>query len=346
MRIVIATVQDLYTQGGAEYLVSNLQQALRTEKHEVEVVRLPFVWGSHDELLRQAYQWRLMDLNHTGAELVITTKFPSFYVRAQRKVAWIFHQHRPLYDAFGNADFSHFAPSNKEDVALKKTITAWDTAYLSESEQLFTISKTVSQRLKRFNGLDSTPLFHPPPSAESLRPGPYGDYILLPSRLVANKRPWLLIDALAKCTTPVRGILIGKGDLREELLQRAAALGIADRLELRGFVSEEERIELFANARAVFYPPFDEDLGYVTHEAFLAHKPIITMSDSGGPLEFIEHGRSGIIASTVEDAALAFDRYFSDTDLAAAHGAAGRAAYDRIVTPWPEVCRRLVEART
>ena len=49
-------------------------------------------------------------------------------------------------------------------------------------------------------------------------------------------------------------------------------------------------IELYADALAVIYPPFDEDFGYVTLEAFLARKPVITCTDSGGPNEFVQHG--------------------------------------------------------
>ena len=38
------------------------------------------------------------------------------------------------------------------------------------------------------------------------------------------------------------------------------------------------------------FAPFDEDFGYVTLESFLAHKPVITATDAGGPLEFVEDG--------------------------------------------------------
>ncbi len=43
------------------------------------------------------------------------------------------------------------------------------------------------------------------------------------------------------------------------------------------------------------YPPFDEDYGYVTLEAFLARKPVVTARDSGGTLEFVEDGVNGFV---------------------------------------------------
>jgi hypothetical protein len=98
MKVVVATTQDLFVRGGgATYHADGLAAALVSSGHEVETVRIPFGWRHKYEVLRQAYQWRMLDLRETGADLVITLKFPAFYVRADRKVAWILHQHRPLY---------------------------------------------------------------------------------------------------------------------------------------------------------------------------------------------------------------------------------------------------------
>ena len=55
--------------------------------------------------------------------------------------------------------------------------------------------------------------------------------------------------------------------------------------------SDDELIELYAGALGVIFPPYDEDYGYVTLEAFLAHKPVITTTDAGGPNEFVDRRR-------------------------------------------------------
>lgn len=44
---------------------------------------------------------------------------------------------------------------------------------------------------------------------------------------------------------------------------------------------------------AVFFGPYDEDYGYITLEAMLAAKPVITCRDSGGPLEFVQQDETG-----------------------------------------------------
>jgi glycosyltransferase involved in cell wall biosynthesis len=47
----------------------------------------------------------------------------------------------------------------------------------------------------------------------------------------------------------------------------------------------------------VIYAPFDEDYGYVTLEAFLSAKPVVTASDSGGTLEFVVDGENGFVCA-------------------------------------------------
>ena len=69
---------------------------------------------------------------------------------------------------------------------------------------------------------------------------------------------------------------------------------MADRVELLGFVSADELVALYAGCRAAYYAPLNEDYGYVTVEAFLSRKPVVTTTDAGGPLEFVTDGRDGL----------------------------------------------------
>ena len=55
-----------------------------------------------------------------------------------------------------------------------------------------------------------------------------------------------------------------------------------DRVALLGHIPDAEKYAWYANALAVAYPPYDEDYGYVTLEAMLSAKPVITCADSGG----------------------------------------------------------------
>ena len=91
--------------------------------------------------------------------------------------------------------------------------------------------------------------------------------------------------------------MVGEGTQRQRTEQLAESLGLADRITLRAPVDESELVDLYKDALAIVFTPFDEDYGYVTLESFLAHKPVITTPDSGGPLEFVRDTRTAWCAS-------------------------------------------------
>jgi len=67
---------------------------------------------------------------------------------------------------------------------------------------------------------------------------------------------------------------------------------------MRGFVTDDELVELYANSLGVCYLPFDEDYGYVTLEAMLSGKPVVVPSDGGGAAELVEHNSTGVIVDS------------------------------------------------
>jgi glycosyltransferase involved in cell wall biosynthesis len=84
-----------------------------------------------------------------------------------------------------------------------------------------------------------------------------------------------------------------------------------------GGVDEAALVDLYAGACAVVFPPYDEDYGYITLEAFLARKPVVTTSDAGGPLEFVDDGVTGLVAAPDADSlGAAMSRVAQDRALA------------------------------
>jgi glycosyltransferase involved in cell wall biosynthesis len=61
---------------------------------------------------------------------------------------------------------------------------------------VFANAKNTANRMARFNGVAAQPLYHPPPLADRLAPGKYGDYLLVVGRLETVKRPDLAVRAL------------------------------------------------------------------------------------------------------------------------------------------------------
>lgn len=344
LHIAICTSQVPFVRGGNEVLVEGLRDALAAKGHHVEIIALPFKWYPHAQIVSSALAWRMLDIiesNGRPIDLAICTKFPSYVVQHPRKVTWLVHQFRQVYDWFGTpmSDFTN----SPEDARIRRSIIEMDRNTLAESRRIFAISRNVAGRLRHFNGLEATPLYPPLRSGLDLAPGPYGDYIFSMNRLDAAKRIDLLLDALV-LAPGVRAVVAGTGPDAEALKRRAGRLGISGRVEFAGFVSDEQASRLYANARAVYFAPVDEDYGYGAVEALQAARPVITASDSGGVLEFVEEGVTGLVTPPDPGAiARSIARLASDQDLAGRLGHAGRERVKNI--SWDTVVNSLLGAQ-
>jgi len=340
--VLVCEAQVPFVSGGAEAHVRGLVAALTARGYRAEKVSVPFKWYPKEELLASAAAWRMIDLSESNGrriDRVIATKFPTYFVRHPHKVTWLFHQYRAIYDLIGTpySEFEH----TEADVRLRDRLIALDNEVLGESKALFTNARNTAARLERYNGLRAEPLYHPPPLAGRLTFGEYGDYVLSVGRLEANKRVDLVIAALAQADRRIRLVVAGDGPLRPSLEAQAAAAGVADRVTFTGAIGDHELATLYSGALAVIFPPFDEDYGYVTLEAFLARKPVVTTRDAGGPLEFVEDGVSGLVAEpTAESLGGAIARLYADTRRARALGEAG---FERVHDiSWDHVVDRLM----
>jgi glycosyltransferase involved in cell wall biosynthesis len=340
--ILVCEAQVPLVSGGAEIHVRQLVAQLERHGYQVGLVSVPFKWYPRGEILAHAAAWRLLDLSESNGvpiDLVIATKFPSYFVRHPNKSAWLLHQYRAAYELCGTrySDFAHV----DSDVGLRQKIIDLDIEMLGECRRLYTNARNTASRVAKYNGLHAEPLYHPPRLADRIRSGPYGNYILSVGRLESVKRVDLGIRALAATRPPMRLVVAGTGSQDEALGRLAADLGVADRVEFVGSVDDDTLIRLYAGARAVLYAPFDEDFGYVTLESFLARKPVITARDSGGPLEFVEDGINGWVCDP-EPAAIAevLSKLAGDARRAQSMGDAG---YDRArLVTWDGVVEKLV----
>ncbi len=340
--ILVCEAQVPFVQGGAEYHVRELVRQLREHGYDAELVSVPFAWNPKPEILAHAAAWRLLDLHESNGrpiDRVIATKFPTYFVRHTNKVAWLIHQYRAAYELAGTpySDFTH----TESDVALRSRLIGLDTAHLGECRKLYANSRNTAERARRYNGLPVEPLYHPPRLAERLRPGPAERYFLSVGRLEGVKRVDLAIRALTHAPSEVTLAVAGTGTYGATLATLATTLGVADRVRFLGQVGDDDLLQLYAGALGVVFPPYDEDYGYVTIEAFLAHKPVITTTDAGGPNEFVVDGVNGFVVAP-EPAAIgeAMATLASNPARAASLGDAG---YERAKTiTWDGVIEALV----
>ncbi len=341
--VVVAATQVPFQRGGAEWHAAALSRQLVARGFRAEVVQLPFQWDPREEVVKGALAWRLLDLSRAGGvpiDLVIGTRFPSYVVRHPNKVVWLFHQFRQAYDLH-DAGIDGF-PDTIEGRALHEQVVALDTQALKECRRIFTTSENNAGRLRRYNGLGADVLRLPLEDAAAYRSEAYEPYVLSVGRLETLKRTDLLVRAVAHLPPGSRAVVVGEGTQRPALEQLAHAGGVADRVTFRGYVDDAELRRLYARASAVFYAPWDEDYGLVTLEAFHSRKPVLTTTDAGGPLEFVQDGATGVVTDPVPEAiARGLARLLESPALAQQLGEAAAASIRTI--SWDNVVDRLTE---
>jgi glycosyltransferase involved in cell wall biosynthesis len=186
-----------------------------------------------------------------------------------------------------------------------------------------------------YHGLDLR-RFPPPPSVRAARNGSDADdpiRLLSVGRLVEKKGTDVLLEALASLPSGLhwRLVHVGGGPLRRRLQRRARALGIADRIEWRGMLAQQELLaqyraaELFVLASRIARSGDRDGLPNVLMEAQSQGLACVA-SDLPGIGELIEHGVSGALVApeSAAELAKALAALIADPARRAALGAAGQ----------------------
>jgi glycosyltransferase involved in cell wall biosynthesis len=345
MKIVLASSFVPFVDGGGRFIVEWLERKLLEHGHEVERIYLPFVDYPHN-MFAQMAAYRLIDLTE-ACDRLIAFRPPAYMLRHPCKILWFIHHIRTYYDLW-NTEYRP-VPDSVSGRAIRDTVFAADNATLGEARHIFTNSRTVSDRLRQFNGIESEVLYPPLRDPERFRSDGYGDEIVCVSRVEHHKRQHLLIEALRHTQTPVKLRLCGMScsppTYSEELKALASRLGLDGRVVFeQRWISEEEKIERLAPALAAAYIPFDEDsYGYPSLEASHARKAILTTTDSGGVTELVIDSLNGYVCAPHPQAlGAAMDRLFLDRSRALTMGQAG---YQRVLDlgiTWDKVVQKLL----
>jgi glycosyltransferase involved in cell wall biosynthesis len=343
-RVAVVTSSPLFVEGGHLVIARELVRACRDAGHEADLVVTP-----QNRFGRQAAAYAATWLTDVGlgadgrpVDHVISLRYPSFAVRHPRHTCWINHTMREYYDRWPEFSAS-LSWKNRIKESLRRALIHRADRYLltHRVHRLFAQSRTVQARLERWGGMASE-VIHPPAPVRPYRCDGYDDYLFAISRLTPLKRFDLLLDALAEpAARSVRAVVAGEGEDRPRLLARCRALGLEQRVEFVGRLSEADVLGHLARCRAVAFVPSDEDYGFVTVEAFASQKPVVTCTDSGGPAELVRDGISGAVCAP-QAAALAdgIGRVMADATTAERLGNAGAAQAATLT--WPATVARLL----
>lgn len=344
MRVALCSSFVPFINGGARFIVEWLSAELIKRGHETEIIWLPFV-ETPDTMFRQMLAYRMLDLANR-ADKLIAFRPPAYVIPHPNKTLWFIHHFRSFYDLW---DSPHRpVDDDRRGRAFRNRLMAADTHAIGEAKRIFTNSRVVAGRLKRFNGIDSEVLYPPIHEPERFRPGPYGEEIVAVSRIEPHKRQALFVEAMRFVRSPVKLRVCGlshDGKYYAKLQKIVTRHRLEDRVTIdHRWISEEEKAEILGGCLAVAYAPTDEDsYGYPTLEGALAERPSVTTHDAGGTLEFIRDGRNGFICDpTPESLAMAFDKLWEDRRGAQALGRAARKRIDELRIDWPHVIENLL----
>jgi glycosyltransferase involved in cell wall biosynthesis len=193
---------------------------------------------------------------------------------------------------------------------LRRPLRALDHRITRAIPRLGTTCVNMARAIKNCYGREACVIYAPIRTRDYDVAATQDDYYLCVSRLMSHKR---LDLAVAACRRLGRSLVIA-GDGPEGAALEALASGTTQFL---GRVNDRDLKHLYAHCRAVLFPSH-EDYGLVPLEAQASGRPVIAYG-SGGALETIEAGRSGLFFSeqTVDalvDAIQSFERMSFDSD--------------------------------
>jgi glycosyltransferase involved in cell wall biosynthesis len=179
-----------------------------------------------------------------------------------------------------------------------------------------------------------------------VRPG--GLVVMGIGRFVRWKGFDYLLDAFARARSrhdELTLVLVGDGDLRDELVARAGSLGIADDVRFTGMVARDRMPAHLGAADIVVVPSIHYD-GYVDGlpnvalESLAVGKPLVATRVGGLP-ELVAPGENGLLVEEKDAASLAdaIDALAADADLRTRLGSTGRRQIAESRT-WDDVAAR------
>lgn len=333
MKIAIVAPSPVpFGAGGAEKMWwGMLEHFNKKTTHQCELIKIPIQENNFWNLIDAYYSFHNLDVS--CFDMVITGKYPGWMVHHDNHQLYMLHCLRGLYDIYPfkvePLGVSHEHPGvdrvlkylDKKDTTvaqmfellfelkddasvpvefygfpgpfIREIIHFFDQKAMSRVRNFFAISHTVSNRVDYFPENAPVKVIYPPSILSGFK-NRSSKYFFTVSRLDDLKRVEMIIKAYLLTKTDIPLKIAGTGHLSESLKQLAKH---DKRIEFLGFVTDRDLVEYYANAFAVVFIPFDEDYGLVTIEAMMCENPVLTFTDSGGVLEFVEHGKTGLVCS-------------------------------------------------
>lgn len=191
------------------------------------------------------------------------------------------------------------------DSFLEKVWKNWDMNAARRCTKMVAISNVVKERIHRYYNVEAD-VIYPPVDTKALQVSEKmnrkENWFLYSGRIESYKGVGMAIKACVKAGVPLK--VVGKGDDLDMMVELVRKLNAKGLVKFLGYVSDEEKFDLMARAKALLFPVRHEDFGITPVEANASGTPVIAYKE-GGVLETISESnpKTGIF----------FDKYNVDT---------------------------------
>jgi len=332
MKIAIVASSPIpFGVGGAEKLWWGMLEYINKHTmHQCELIKIPVIENTFWGLIDSYYSFYNLDLSHF--DMVITGKYPAWMLKHDNHHIYMLHCLRGFYDCyhFLGLDDSLKTENKKiinilhkldntnttieeifkllfelkndnsidkdifefPGVFIKQLVHFFDKRSMKKVKRFSAISQTVASR-KEYFPVDCNVNVVYPPSVLTDFNNVASNYFLTVSRLDGAKRIEMIVEAYMNSDTNIPLKIAGTGPLFDTIKE---LIKDDPYIELLGFVNDDELMKYYADAYAVIFIPYDEDYGLITIEAMMCEKAVLTFTDTGGVVEFVENNITGLVS--------------------------------------------------
>ena len=277
----------------------------------------PLIWSSFD--------FSSYDVVISSASWYVTKGFG----KKKAKPIEVCYCHTPprwLYGYKTSIEFQKYWPVRIYAAIVGHFMRMYDFSSAQKVHYFIANSKETESRIQKFYRRDATVVYPPVslPLESTLPAGRQGimnppaiafakrwraghesskkkDYFFVLARIVGGKGLDLAVETASKMGFPLKIAGVPAGYYTEhEKLQKIAK----DNVEFLGYVSDEQLVKLYSEAKAFLALATDEDFGITPVESMLCGTPVIAYH-GGGYKETVIEGETGIFFDTVAVGSLA-----------------------------------------